>query len=115
MLTKCRKNMRLIKILETTVKAKNCPSCGSIKEIYVIREDSVDWESITYKYAVACGGSGCGYVHPMLHETINKAVETWNETTVDFQDIERTWLTVDQVYETRWDCMVVPEGVRQAA
>ena len=21
-----------------------------------------------------------------------------------WQDIDRTWLTVDQVYETRWDC-----------
>ena len=32
-----------------------------------------------------------------------------------FQDLERTWMTVDLVYETRWDCPVAPERVRQAA
>jgi hypothetical protein len=32
-----------------------------------------------------------------------------------WQDIERIWLTVDQVYETRWDCHTTPEGVRRAA
>lgn len=34
---------------------------------------------------------------------------------VCWQDIERTWLTVDQVYETRWDCMAVPGGARKVA
>ena len=29
-----------------------------------------------------------------------------------YQDIERTWERVDQVYATRWDCKLVPEGVR---
>lgn len=32
-----------------------------------------------------------------------------------YQDIERTWETVDLVYETRWDCTDVPEEVRQVA
>lgn len=32
-----------------------------------------------------------------------------------YQDIERTWEEVDRVYETRWDCIPMPERVRQAA
>jgi hypothetical protein len=32
-----------------------------------------------------------------------------------YQDIERTWLEVDRVYATRYDCRPVPERVRQAA
>ena len=32
-----------------------------------------------------------------------------------WQDIDRIWLEVDRVYETRWDCMAVPGGARQAA
>ena len=35
-------------------------------------------------------------------------IEVW-------QDKDRTWLEVDRVYETRWDCMLVPEGVRLVA
>ena len=27
-----------------------------------------------------------------------------------WQDIDRTWLTVDQVYETRWDCISATAG-----
>ena len=34
---------------------------------------------------------------------------------VEWQDIDRTWLKVDRVYETRWDCRIEPEGVRQTA
>jgi len=32
-----------------------------------------------------------------------------------WQDISRTWLTVDQVYETRWDCKLITAGGRLAA
>ncbi len=38
--------------------------------------------------------------------------ENWE---AGYQDIERTWRTVDLVYETRWDCRSGPEGVRPAA
>lgn len=31
-----------------------------------------------------------------------------------WQDESRTWTTVDEVYETRWDCSIEPEGVRQS-
>lgn len=34
---------------------------------------------------------------------------------IEWQDIDRTWLEVDRVYETRWDCIIAPEGVRLAA
>ena len=36
-------------------------------------------------------------------------------TKVEWQDIDRIWLEVDRVYETRWDCPIAPEGVRQTA
>jgi hypothetical protein len=32
-----------------------------------------------------------------------------------YQDIERICIEVERVYETRIDCMAVPEGVRRAA
>lgn len=31
---------------------------------------------------------------------------------VEWQDENRTWTSVEHVYETRWDCLTVPEGVR---
>lgn len=33
----------------------------------------------------------------------------------DWQDVDRIWLEVDRVYETRWDCNPMPERVRLAA
>ena len=30
----------------------------------------------------------------------------------EWQDEDRIWTTVEQVYETRWDCPFMPEGVR---
>lgn len=33
----------------------------------------------------------------------------------NWQDEERTWTTVEQVYETRWDCMSEPGGARLKA
>ncbi len=32
-----------------------------------------------------------------------------------WQDEDRIWLEIDRVYETRWDCLPVPERVRRAA
>jgi len=32
-----------------------------------------------------------------------------------WQDLERTWLTVDQVYECRWDCCTNGEAPQPAA
>lgn len=31
----------------------------------------------------------------------------------NWQDWDRCWREVDRVYETRWDCVSVPEGVRR--
>lgn len=33
----------------------------------------------------------------------------------DWQDVDRCWIEVERVYETRWDCSIKPERVRQAA
>ena len=33
----------------------------------------------------------------------------------EWQDESRTWVTVEQVYECRYDCKIMPEGVRLAA
>lgn len=37
----------------------------------------------------------------------------FNAGGVLWQSLE-TWMTVDQVYETRWDCCSVPGGARRA-
>lgn len=34
---------------------------------------------------------------------------------LDWDKNDRIWLEVDRVYETRWDCSIEPERVRQAA
>ena len=36
-------------------------------------------------------------------------------TVVVWQDEDRTWIEVERVYATRYDCPSVPEGVRCAA
>jgi hypothetical protein len=33
----------------------------------------------------------------------------------EWQDIDRTWLTVDEVYECRWDCCMSGADPRQLA
>jgi hypothetical protein len=38
----------------------------------------------------------------------------FNAGGVHWQSLD-VWMTVDQVYETRWDCSSVPGGARNAA
>ncbi len=94
--------------LKSKQKISNCTFCGS-KDIRIEAAHSLTTGRTEYQ--VAC----CGYIDAPIRMSRNAAVNAWNATTKEFQDFDRTWLTVDQVYETRWDCMVEPEGVRQVA
>ena len=46
--------------------------------------------------------------------SVDKAMALINGTE-QWQDDDRCWREVDRVYETRWDCQPMPEGVRRAA
>ncbi len=76
------------------VKSITCNKCDS-KERFRTRCISLalDWASesgwIGYFHKV------CAFPKVMCPKCSEK--ETW-------QDIDRTWLTIDMVYECRWDC-----------
>ena len=100
--------------LEQTYRLLSCPRCKKKKDVYI--SFCAHWV-ILPTYIIRC--DACG-VSTYEFNSINKAVRRWNTKVAWkgktwWQDIGRTWLTVDQVYETRWDCMAAPEGVRQAA
>ena len=101
--------------LDKPVKVKGCV-CGSDR-VYIELEVAYRWNQRNndYIYRITCKRCGLRGSQEQYRKTINLAVAVWNKGTKNFQDIDRTWLTVDLVYETRWDCMVTPEGVRQAA
>ena len=52
---------------------------------------------------------------PIKHELIHYCRQlllraNWQ---LGYQDIERVWEDIDKVYATRWDCKLMPEGVRR--
>lgn len=55
------------------------------------------------------------YYYTEGHTKVNAAVEAWNAMNEEWLDgFDLVWFEVDRVYETRWDCVPVPERVRAA-
>lgn len=101
--------------LDKPVKVKSCV-CGS-NRVYIELEIAHrrNQRKKGYIYRVTCNRCGLRGSQENYRKSVNLAVSIWNKGTKNFQDISRTWLTVDLVYETRWDCMAGPEGVRLVA
>lgn len=94
-----------LKRLNKPVRVFQC-CCGS-DDVYIDVSNS--------KYRITCYRCGLRGMFWDYKKTILAAVKAWNDNMQEFQDIDRIWLEVDRVYETRWDCIIEPEGVRQAA
>jgi len=93
----------------TAIRLRNCIANIPDPEGYPYLQTS--WETTEFfKTSINIGGQKKDIVAgkfrfdsrkhaKKLHDAIAKIV-----TFEEFQDIERTWLTVELVYETRWDC-----------
>lgn len=101
--------------LDKPVRVKSCVCSSDRVYIEIEVEYRRNQRKKDYIYRVTCRRCGLRGSREQYRKTINLAVAVWNKGTKNFQDINRTWLTVDLVYETRWDCMTAPEGVRQVA
>ncbi len=90
----------------------SCAKCGT-QDLVILSED--DWGKEVY------GIEHNGYCKDAYwltegHKTVNSAIEKWNNMNEEWLDgFDLVWFEVDRVYETRWDCLIKPEGVRCAA
>lgn len=93
-------------------KICSCAVCGT-KEILIVRTRLYIGPP---EYAIEHKGY-CKKVYHFTdcHAKVNAAVEAWNAMNEEWLDgFDLVWFEVDRVYETRWDCMAVPERVRAA-
>ena len=96
-------------------RIRNCAKCGT-KDLGIVR-DIMFFGSPEYEVHHLRRYCSEPYWYTKGYTKINAAVRAWNKLNdeSEFQDIDRIWFEVDRVYETRWDCMAVPEGVRAVA
>lgn len=91
----------------------SCAACGT-KDVLLVRTRMMFGNS---EYCIEHENHNC--TEPYWYFTrlkINSAIAAWNAKNEEFLDgFDRVWFEVDKVYETRWDCPIEPERVRQAA
>lgn len=93
-------------------KICSCAACGT-KEIVILRTRMyLGLPVYTIEHIGPCTEI---YYYTDGHTKINAAVETWNAMNEEWLNgFDLVWFEIDRVYETRWDCVVVPERVRAA-
>ena len=93
-------------------KICSCAVCGT-KEIVIDRVRMASGLPIyTIEHRGYCNKT---YHYTKGHTKVNAAVEAWNNMNEEWLGgFDLVWFEVDRVYETRWDCMSVPERVRAA-
>jgi hypothetical protein len=98
--------------LKVPRRVKSCAKCGT-QELKLVRTRMMFGPS---EYCIEHDQRCDEPYWYWTRMSINSAVTTWNNMNEEYLDgFDRVWFEVDRVYETRWDCMAGPEGVRRAA
>lgn len=91
----------------------SCAACGTKNLVLVREETGINSSGYSIEHKGHCKKS---YHYAEERTKINAAVKAWNDMNEEYQHgFDLIWFEVDRVYETRWDCKPMPEGVRRAA
>ena len=97
--------------LRTPRRICSCRRCGT-RDLLLVRTEMIDYTEYTIEHNGCCKEV---YWYCDGKRKINTAVKAWNDKNEEWIDgFDLVWFEVDRVYDTRWDCMAEPEGVRLA-
>ena len=93
-----------ISMLKSPRKICTCACCGT-SHLVIERTEMIGYVEYIVGHRGYCKQP---YWYTKGFRTVNQAVKAWNDKNEEWQDgFDLVWFTVDQVYETRWDCMDV--------
>ena len=94
-------------------KICSCAACGTKKVVIARMRMAFGLPQYSIEHIGYCDAA---YYYTKSYTRVNAAVEAWNAMNEEWQDgFDLVWFEVDRVYETRWDCIAMPERVRRAA